>query len=475
MLHTVCRIGKVPPDAASPMQPSRKPSPRDVSSAGRQRVLALTLGACATAGLLATAGTAAAAPAYQVRTLVTGLENPRGLAIAPNGKLFISEAGTGRPTDRPTDGGCMLAGSGYGLCYGETGAVGIFNPSNNIYSRALSGLPSLARPSNQQEGSGIQDLFFDGAGQLYGVFGFGGDPTQIPDPLIKSEAYKFFGKTVFLGTEEKASSPQILADIAGFEVAQNPDKGGLNSNPFALVMHGGNTYVTDAGGNSLLKADSAQQVSLENVFEDKLVSTTHLPFPFPFKEIPAQAVPTGMAIGPDGALYIGQLSGFPFAPGSADVYRHDVLDPLKPMTRFAGGFSNLIDIAAGPDDSLYLLQYSDDFFDPDAPGSILKLSLLDGSLERVFDDLVQPTGLAVGADGTIYVANQGDGVNGQLLALTPVPAPAPLPLLGVGIAFAQSRRLRRRCGALSRPRSAMARPSAPPAAASGFDRASPER
>lgn len=176
-----------------------------------------------------------------------------------------------------------------------------------------------------------------------------------------------------------------------------------------------------------------------------------------------------MTIGPDGALYITLLSGFPFAPGSADVFRYDFINQVE---KFAGGFSNLIDIAAGPDDSLYLLQYSDDFFDDDAPGSILKLGR-DGSIRTLFKDLVKPTGLAVGGDGTIYVANDGDGVNGQLLELTPVPTPGPLPLLGVGIAFAQARRLRRRCGGLSRAGSARARPSGPPAAASGCDRPSP--
>ncbi|MFN9685742.1 MAG: hypothetical protein ACK583_10850 [Cyanobacteriota bacterium] len=70
-----------------------------------------------------------------------------------------------------------------------------------------------------------------------------------------------------------------------------------------------------------------------------------------------------------------------------------------------------------------------------------------------------------------YVANNGDGVNGELLALTPVPTPGPLPLLGV--AFAQARRLRRRCGGLSAARSARARRPVPPATASTVDRATP--
>lgn len=438
------------------MTPSlRKPASPQRPLRPGHGLLGLALGAWAGAGLLAAGAPADAAP-YRVRTLATGLENPRGLTIAPNGNIVLSEAGRGG------SGPCLVAGSRNTLCYGTTGAVGLFDRSTNIYSRALANLPSLAVQSSPlfPEGTGLADLAFNGSGQLFGVFGFGGNPT-----LISGAGSTLFGKTVAIDLTAGSLTP--LADIAGFEATQNPDGLDLNSNPFALVVHGDDTYVTDAGGNSLVKADVTNQVSLVNVFPEELVTTPPLPFPFP-SQFPAQAVPTGMTIGPDGALYITQLSGLPFAPGTADVFRYDFINPV---TKFAGGFSNLIDIASGPDDSLYLLQYSDDFWGPPS-GSILRLGL-DGSVRTVFDDLVSPTGLAVGGDGTIYVANDGDGVNGELLALTPVPTPGPLPLLGVGVAFAQARRLRRRCGGLSAARSARARRPVPPATASTVDRATP--
>jgi hypothetical protein len=438
------------------MKPSlRKPASPQRPLRPGHGLLGLALGAWAGAGLLAAGAPADAAP-YRVRTLATGLENPRGLTIAPNGNIVLSEAGRGG------SGPCLVAGSRNTLCYGTTGAVGLFDRSTNIYSRALANLPSLAVQSSPlfPEGTGLADLAFNGSGQLFGVFGFGGNPTLIP-----GAGSTLFGKTVAIDLTAGSLTP--LADIAGFEATQNPDGMDLNSNPFALVVHGDDAYVTDAGGNSLMKADVTNQVSLVNVFPEELVTTPPLPFPFP-SQFPAQAVPTGMSIGPDGALYITQLSGFPFAPGTADVFRYDFINPV---TKFARGFSNLIDIASGPDDSLYLLQYSDDFWGPPS-GSILRLGL-DGSVRTVFDDLVSPTGLAVGGDGTIYVANDGDGVNGELLALTPVPTPGPLPLLGVGVALAQARRLRRRCGGLSAARSARARRPVPPTTASTVDRATP--
>jgi hypothetical protein len=234
-----------------------------------------------------------------------------------------------------------------------------------------------------------------------------------------------------------------LANITAFEVSNNPHPTAVDSNPWDLVVHGSDTYVTDAAGNSLVKANSANQVSLVHVFPNKIVNTpTNAPPGFP-PVVSAQTVPTGLTIGPDGALYIAQLSGVPFAPGSADVFRYDFLNPV---TTFASGFSNLVDIAAGPDNSLYLLQYRNDFW-ASPSGSILRLGL-DGSVETLFSDLVNPTALAVDPDGTIYVTNNGNGVNGELLQLKSQPVPAPLPIFGVGLAWTQARRLRRRCGGL---------------------------
>jgi len=209
------------------------------------------------------------------------------------------------------------------------------------------------------------------------------------------------------------------------------------------VVHGSDSYVTDAAGNSLVKANSTNQVSLVHVFPNKDVSTPNNAPPGLPDEFSAQTVPTGLAIGSDGFLYIAQLSGFPFAPGSADVFRYDFANPV---TTFASGFSNLVDIAAGPDNSLYLLQYRNDYW-ASALGSILKLGLDgSGSVETLFSGLTNPTALAVAPDGTIYVTNNGNGVNGELLQLTPQPVPAPLPIFGLGLAWTQVRRLRRRCG-----------------------------
>ncbi|HEU4842924.1 MAG TPA: hypothetical protein VFT05_01565, partial [Burkholderiaceae bacterium] len=52
-----------------------------------------------------------------VTVIATGLSNPRGIAFAPNGQLYVTEAGRGG------NGECRFLGDGQYACYGETGAL----------------------------------------------------------------------------------------------------------------------------------------------------------------------------------------------------------------------------------------------------------------------------------------------------------------------------------------------------------------
>jgi hypothetical protein len=58
--------------------------------------------------------------------------------------------------------------------------------------------------------------------------------------------------------------------------------------------------------------------------------------------IDAQAVPTSIAVGPDGALYVGTLRGVPSLPGTADVYR--VVPGHAPVAAVTG-LSAVTDVA----------------------------------------------------------------------------------------------------------------------------------
>jgi glucose/arabinose dehydrogenase len=150
-------------------------------------------------------------------------------------------------------------------------------------------------------------------------------------------------------------------------------------------------------------------------------------------------VPTGLATNGD-YVYSAEFSGFPFVAGSADIYRTDATGTTS---LFATGFTSISDIAFGPEGDLYILEYATNFFDPAPSGNLLRLSADGLSRDLLATGLTRPTGLAVDARGRVYVANNGDGTNGELLRLTRE-VPGPLPILGLAAAFRQARQLRRR-------------------------------
>jgi hypothetical protein len=158
-----------------------------------------------------------------------------------------------------------------------------------------------------------------------------------------------------------------VADLSAFEVLAKPDGGAFDSNPYGVLAQPGRVVFTDAGGNSLNALAANGSISNLAAFFDRLV-------PFGGGEIPMQAVPTTVARGPDGALYVGQLTGFPFPAGAANVYRVPA-DGGAPAN-FSSGFTKIIDIAFGADGSLYVLQISAAGGPPPAvgPGSVIRVS-----------------------------------------------------------------------------------------------------
>jgi len=126
-----------------------------------------------------------------------------------------------------------------------------------------------------------------------------------------------------------------VADLAAFEQANNPDGADIESNPFDVVdLGGGRALIADAGANDLLRVDKNGHIEVVAVFPNEDVSTDNIKHlagcPNPHVDfcslpptIPAEAVPTSVAIGPDGAYYVGELKGFPAPTGESRIWRVD--------------------------------------------------------------------------------------------------------------------------------------------------------
>ena len=174
-------------------------------------------------------------------TIASGLANPRGIGFAPNGALYVAEAGSGGP------GPCIPSPvfPNPPRCYGETGALTRILPDGG-FERVVTGLPSLVLGTARVEGGPV-DVSFLGAAPTV-VIGIGGDPTAVRAALP--------AKAALLGTMLHATPSgvyKVVADVAAYEVANNPAGGAVDSNPYGVLAQPGRRIVADAGGNSIIE------------------------------------------------------------------------------------------------------------------------------------------------------------------------------------------------------------------------------
>ena len=245
-------------------------------------------------------------------------------------------------------GPCVQGPAGGEACFGRSGAV--TRITKRSQHRVLTGLPSLAEEGGVAA-SGPVDLGFSGwTGYL--LIGNPGGGTETREQFTDPAARRF-GKLL----KANLHGIRAVADFPRFEERRNPDKGAgaepgfeIDSNPNGLLVRHRSQLVTDAGGNDLLKVDHKGRIKVVAVFPTQVVAA---PPGFPEPEIETQAVPTSVVKGPDGAYYVGQLTGFPFPVGGAKVFR--VVPGHRPRV-FAGGFTNIIDIAFDKRGRLYVLE-----------------------------------------------------------------------------------------------------------------------
>jgi len=347
----------------------RRPLTRTVALA---TVLAAVL--VAPAGLAARSHPQTPAKSHPWTVVANHLHSPRGLSMGPGDILYIAQSGDA------THNGSILQ---------------VRNASSrHPKSRTIaSGFPAFGA----EDFESINGIAVRGRGKNTRIYAqMGASPQQTGNPLSGALlSVKLDGTSTTIANVGDAMWTWTGDHSALWE--EFPD-----ANPYGVLAIPGHVYVTDAGANTLVEVMPDGRVVVLAYFPNTLIR---------------DAIPTCVARGPDGALYVGTLAfveGVILGSPEAKVYRVDpttanLVDPtLTPMTEWATGLWPINGCTFGKDGTFYasqlVTQAAPTFVDPH--GDVVKIpwgsptthiSLTGGTLSWA-------AGVAVGRNGSVYVA-----------------------------------------------------------------------
>lgn len=373
-----------------------------------KRPILAIVGACLL--VTATAGSASATDRHDhehhpVLTVVAGgLHNPRGLAFGEDGRLYVAEAGLG---------------DGSGLGFGLTGSVSVIRDADGQHATTrvlVGGLPSAGDDHGVVGPAGISTRGEQG---IYLQISLAQDQTKLPGPIGDLLRLTSRGNT------------RVVANIGNFDYAWSMQHQTLaphdftpgDSNPYGVLAVRGGEYVADAGTNTLDWVGPGGSIKILAYFPNNAF---------------ADATPTCIAKGPDGALYVGTLAfvdslgnfldpSIPFGPSpKAIVYRVDprAADPssLSTVLSLATPWATSlwpINGCAADGRNFYASQFVTGMGPTGPTGDVVAIPFAhpDRHVSLTNGALSFPGGVAVGPDGGVYVSNMSTSAAGQVVRL----------------------------------------------------------
>jgi hypothetical protein len=325
--------------------------------------------------------------------VASGLEAPRGLRFGPDGDLYVAEAGTGGTTS--TSGECTQVVPPVGpYTGGLTARISKFDKSWNR-TTVVSGLPSTLDAMGDIQG--VADVQFVG-GTLYALLAGGGcshGNATLPNGVVSVNVFNGSWRYVANLSAFMAANPVQYPNVSDFE----PD-----GTWYSEVSANGALHALEPNSGELVRVD----LYSGNVVRDIDVSASQ-----------GHIVPTSVAFS-NGTFLLGNLNLFPIEPNTSRVltvsnlqlpnFAAPGLSVPGPyyVTATKAGFATITGLAIGPNGLLYVLQLSPTPYGYPAPGNgkVTRVNR-DGSLTDVVTGLSVPTAMTFGPDGKLYISNFG--------------------------------------------------------------------
>ncbi|VAW31529.1 hypothetical protein MNBD_CHLOROFLEXI01-4305 [hydrothermal vent metagenome] len=338
-----------------------------------------------------------------VETILTGLENPRGVAVSTTGEIYVAEAGTGLHLLDPTKWDGKLTK------FTDLNGDGDFEDEAEVerwFSHFMTYNGFSAYGTGRDEVSGPSDLLLHSDGRLFLSVDDGGLSDSMALHVISPEG-------------------RIGLTLA--------DRNNMNGIVFDRDQQ--KIFAVESGLNTLI------EISFSGEFQN-IVN-------FPLLDSGQQAVPAGLTIDPQtGDLLVALFSGYlfdeqassidditSFVAGDSKIVR---VDPVTgKITDEIMNLTTAVDVAIDAAENIYVVEMATsptelipsefDLYDPEAVpvhGGYLRFSgrvilyPADGCPPRVLAEGIDaPTNITIGPDSALYIST-GQGTPGR-----PIPGP----------------------------------------------------